>query len=305
MRRPNLFFIGHPRSGSGLLDGFLDGHPDIFMARKELHYFGADLRYHEPPRSLENYLQHFKKAPSSAKWVGEASTWMLISERAAAEVDAFTRGDARVLLTLREPASWLQSLHSHLVFTGDEDIADFGAALAAEPERRAGRRLPRWSIPANATHYRAHAGYAPQVQRWFDRFGREQVKVLLLDDLRADPAGTYDSVLRWLDLPVDFPGKAKVLAADERTRNSNRRVRSAWVRAQVNRPSRRRVLEGVDPAPVPGVGMLIRAARRLNIEYVERPPADKQVVADLRRALAPEVDALEALLGRDLSAWRR
>lgn len=305
MRRPNLFFIGHPRSGSGLLDGFLDGHPDIYMARKELHYFGADLRYHEPPRSLENYLQHFNKAPSSAKWVGEASTWLLISERAAAEVEAFTRGEARVLLTLREPAAWLQSLHSHLVFTGDEDIPDFGAALEAEADRRAGRRLPRWSIPANATHYTAHARYAEQVQRWFDRFGRERVKVLLLDDLRTDPLGTYDEVLRWLGLPTDFLGKSKVMEASARTRNSNRRVRSAWVRDQVNRPTRRRVLEGVDPAPLPGVGLLIRAARRLNIEYIERPPADRGVVEALRRRLAPEVDALEALLGRDLSAWRR
>ena len=60
MRRPDFFFVGHPRSGSGLLDSFLKGHPDIFMARKELHYFGSDLRYHQPPRSLENYLAHFR-----------------------------------------------------------------------------------------------------------------------------------------------------------------------------------------------------------------------------------------------------
>ena len=305
MRRPNLFFIGHPRSGSGLFDSFLGGHPDIFMARKELHYFGADLRYHTPPRSLENYLKHFRRAPADARWVGEASTWMLISENAAAEVAAFSQGQARVLMTLREPASWLQSLHSHLVFTGDEDIPDFAEALAAEPDRRAGRRAPPWSIPANATHYRAHARYAAQVQRWFDHFGREQVKVLLLDDVQRYPGGTYDEVLRWLGLPVDFEGKPAVLGASARSRNSNRRVRSAWVRDQVNRPSRRRVLEGVDRAPFPGVGLLIRAARRLNIEYTPRPEANKAVVEALRAELRPEVDALEALLGRDLSAWRR
>ena len=42
-RAPDFFFVGHPRSGSGLLDSYLKGHPDIFMARKELHYFGSDL----------------------------------------------------------------------------------------------------------------------------------------------------------------------------------------------------------------------------------------------------------------------
>ena len=305
MRRPSFFFVGHPRSGSGLLDSFLAGHPDISMARKELHYFGADLRYHDPPRGLENYLQHFKAAPKSAKVIGESSTWMLISQQAAAELRAFTRGEARVLMTLREPASWLQSLHSHLVFTGDEDIEDFGAALDAEPDRRAGRRLPRWSIPANATHYRAHTAYAAQVRRYLDAFGPEQVKVLILDDLFADPEGTFDDVLRWLGLPTQFPGRAALLAGSARARNSNRTVRSTWVRDQVNRPDHRRVLEGVDPAPVPGVGMLIRAARRLNIRYVDRPPADPQVVAALRAAVRPEVEALEALLGRPLPTWRR
>lgn len=305
MPRPSFFFVGHPRSGSGLLDGYLAGHPDIFMARKELHYFGADLRYHDPPRSLENYLAHFSKAPRSAKVIGESSTWMLISARAAAEVHAFTRGDAKILMTLREPASWLQSLHSHLVFTGDEDIADFGAALAAEPDRQAGRRLPPWSIPANATHYRAHTAYAAQVRRYLELFGPERVKVLILDDLQRDPEGTYDEVLRWLGLRTDFPGRAQLLAGTARTRNSNRTVRSAWLRGQVNQPARRRVLEGVDPAPIPGVGLLIRAARRLNIRYADRPPADPALVAALRTELQPEVEALEALLGRPLPRWRR
>ena len=140
MRRPDFFFVGHPRSGSGLLDSFLKGHPDLFMSRKELHYFGSDLRYHDPPRSLENYLAHFKGAKGEAR-VGEASTWYLASEKAAQEIRQFADDDVRILMLLRDPVTWLASLHSHLVFTGDEDIEDFEAALDAEPDRRQGRRL--------------------------------------------------------------------------------------------------------------------------------------------------------------------
>ena len=128
-RRPDLFFVGHPRSGSGLLDSYLAGHPDVFMARKELHYFGSDLRYHHPGRSEDNYLDHFDtsgdQGPSGPQRVGEASTWYLSSQLAAAEIHAFAP-TARIVMMLRNPVSWLHSLHSHLVFSGDEDITDFG-----------------------------------------------------------------------------------------------------------------------------------------------------------------------------------
>ena len=60
LRRPDFLYVGHPRSGSGRLEGYLTGHPDVFMARKELHYFGSDLEYNDPPRSLSNYQAHFR-----------------------------------------------------------------------------------------------------------------------------------------------------------------------------------------------------------------------------------------------------
>lgn len=306
-RPPDFFFVGHPRSGSGLLDSYLGGHPDLFMARKELHYFGSDLRYHEPPRTLENYLDHFRGAGDVAR-VGEASTWYLISTRAADEIKAFCAAnetpEPRIVLMLRDPVTWLYSLHSHLVFTGDEDIPDFADALDAEPDRRAGARMPAYSIPACATWYRDHTRYADQVQRYYDAFGRDRVKVLINDDFRADSVRVYDEVLDFLGLEVDFPGKQEVVDSSKRSRNSNRTVRSAAVRRFVNTPVRRRVLEGVDPAPVPGFGLTLRALRRANIEYAPRTPMEPALQESLRRDVQEEVERLEALLGRDLPAWR-
>ncbi len=303
---PDFLFVGHPRSGSGLLDSFLKGHPDIFMARKELHFFGADLGYHQPPRSAENYLQHFRGAAGHAR-VGEASTWLLCSETAAAECKAFFAVHKvrapKILLQLREPVGWLHSLHSHLVFTGDEPIADFAAALAAEEARGRGEGLPPWSMPAVAWRYRHHCRYAEQVGRWFEAFGEDNVKVIILDDLRDDPEGVLDGVLGFLGVAPRFAGRDGVLDAGQRARNSNRTVHWPALRAWVNHPRQRRVLEGVDPAPVPGMGLLIRAARRGNIRYVDRAPMDPALKARLRAELAPERRALEALLGRSLAAW--
>jgi len=47
MPKPNFFIVGAPKSGTTALNVYLSEHPDIFMARKELHYFGRDLIYVE------------------------------------------------------------------------------------------------------------------------------------------------------------------------------------------------------------------------------------------------------------------
>ena len=263
-----------------------------------MHYFGSDLGYHRPRRSLDNYLAHFKDAQDERR-VGESSTWTLISQNGAKEISEFAP-DAQVILMLREPVSWLHSLHSHLVFSGDETIQDFEAALNAESDRAAGRNLPSQTIPLCALNYRHLVCYAEQVQRFWDVLGPEQVKVLILDDMRADPEGVYDQVLDFLDLPKDFAGRTQVIQASQRSRNQNRGVRSRRLRDFIAQPKQRRILEGVDPAPIPGLGMSIRLLRRANIQYVDRTPMDASLKAKLERELSPRMRELEELLGRSV-----
>ena len=80
------------------MSSYLAGHPDVFMARKEMHHFGADLRFGRQfyRRDTNEYLAEFNgwKGQRSA---GEASVWYLFSHQAAAEIKAFNP-DAKVLL---------------------------------------------------------------------------------------------------------------------------------------------------------------------------------------------------------------
>jgi len=52
-RKPNFFIVGAPKCGTTALDCYLRQHPEIFMAPKELHYFGADLLLRQPLKSRE------------------------------------------------------------------------------------------------------------------------------------------------------------------------------------------------------------------------------------------------------------
>ena len=272
------------------------------MARKELHFFGSDLRFNVPERTLDNYLAHFDGAGSAVR-VGESSTWYLSSTRAAQEIHDFAP-QSRILLMLRNPVDWLHSLHSHMVFASYEDIPDFEAALAAEPDRISGAQsAPSWSIPVGGVHYRNLVRYTEQVQRYRAIFGPDQVHVVIFDEFRDAPEQTFDAVLEFLELPREFAGREAVLQGSQRTTNSNRMPRSRRLQRWLKQPPRRSILQGIVPGPLPGVEVVLRGLHRANINYVAREKMSPTLRAQLIRDVADEVAALEGLLGRSLP-WR-
>ena len=50
--------------------------------------------------------------------------------------------------------------------------------------------------------YLARGRYGEQLERWFASFPREQLLVLLTDELAQDPGGTYGRVLEFLGVEV-------------------------------------------------------------------------------------------------------
>src|SRR5262252_9724271 len=103
IKRPDFFIVGAPRCGTTAMGRFLAEHPDIFMARKEMHAFGKDLHFGRRfyRRSLEAYQSEFVGA-GDRKRVGEASVWYLFSKTAASELKQFNP-DSRIIIMLREP----------------------------------------------------------------------------------------------------------------------------------------------------------------------------------------------------------
>src|SRR5438067_10190697 len=116
-RVPDFFIVGHHKSGTTALYEMLRSHPQIYMPTlKEPRYFASDLRAQfEPvktgriPATLEDYLALFDDAKPD-QVMGEASPSYLRS-RAAARAIAEVQPAARIIAILREPASFLRSLH--------------------------------------------------------------------------------------------------------------------------------------------------------------------------------------------------
>ena len=186
-RRPDFYIVGAPKSGTTAMYSYLGQHPAVFLPEvKEYRYFGADLDIRDRPApDLDAYLSLFVPA-SPAQRVGSAYVWYLYSKTAASEIRQFSRS-ARIIVMLRRPADMLYSLHSEHLSNGNEDIKDFDDALAAEEDRRAGRRIPAHAHLPQGLLYSEVPRYAEQLERYFGQFGREHVHVVIFDDFARDP----------------------------------------------------------------------------------------------------------------------
>lgn len=294
MPRPDFLIVGAPRCGTTAMYEYLRRHPGIFMPEhKEPQYFGSDLAHLHAPLSEADYLGLFKGAKPGQR-VGEASTWYLYSKTAAGEIKAFAP-DARIIIMLRNPVDVMYSLHGELSFYGGEEISDFAEALAAEADRKRGRRRGQ-SRRAEALYYRDAVRFAEQVERYLETFGREAVKIILFEDFVADIAATYADTLRFLDVDASFQPQFEVV-------NESKRARNRLIQGLIVRP----------PAPLARLIPMLRRVPlahrvrsrivRANSMSVDRPPLDPGLRRRLAADLAPEVKRLEALIDRDLSAW--
>jgi hypothetical protein len=285
------------------MDHYLAVHPDIYMANKEMHAFGSDLRFGPRfyRRDQEAYLAEFSSCHDERLW-GEASVWYLFSTEAAAEIHAFNP-EARIIIKLREPAEMLYSLYYQFRFDGNEHLPTFEEALAAEDERRAGRRITRQTYLAQGFVYRDTARYTEQVRRYFNVFGRERVQVIVYDDLAADVRGVYCRTLEFLGV------NSTRIETDFQVINSNKSVEHSALRGLLSDPLVRSTAVAIGrrlPRPIfAALQDLERRIWKLNSRSENRPPLAPEVRAQLQREFAPEVERLSELLGRDLTHWSR
>jgi hypothetical protein len=293
-RMPDFFIVGHHKSGTTALYEMLRRHPDIFMpGLKEPRFFAKDLRpLFGPntaiPATREQYLALFEGARADQR-TGEASPSYLRSRTAAREI-AELQPDARIIAILREPASFVRSLHLQLVQDHVEAEQDLRKAIAQEDIVRAGERVLRYSD---------HVHYLEQVRRYHDVFAAERVLVLIYDDFRRDNEATVRRVLRFLD--VDDTAPVRALDANPtvsvRSLRADRMLRSV----QGGHGPLARGLRSTAKALLPGAARSdALSALRRRVLYSQPPPPDEDLMNDLRRRYRDEVAAVGEYLGRDL-----
>jgi hypothetical protein len=305
---PDFFIVGSPKTGTTALHAMLRRHPQIFMPTlKEPQFLADDLRPHarargdkgaEYPKTMADYLALFEDARPEQR-VGEASATYLAS-RTAASIISELQPDARIIVILREPASFLRSLHLQYVQTHIETERDLRTALSLETQRREGKRIPRKLHRPQFLQYSDQVRYVEHLARYYACFSPDRVLVLIYDDFVNDNAATVRRVLRLLDVDEDAP------VAVTRRNVTNRTVRSSFAGylMQVKRSQRgviaRSTKATVATLTTPRVRRRVADVFRPLFVRNEVPPVDEVLMRELRERFKPEVVALSEYLDRDL-----
>jgi hypothetical protein len=301
MKKPNLFIVGHPRTGTSALHDALDQHPDIFMSiPKEPAYFAKDLHaesdlFHKKSkyfhfRSENQYFKIFKQC-THEKIAGESTAVYLYSKVAAKEIYTFNP-EAKIIMILREPVSWLRSYYAKAVQIIGENQADIKDAIVLENERKKGKYLSEKAMAPSMLYYSEFLKFCDQIQRYSDLFDQANIKIIIYDDFKRDNPKMYREILKFLEVDPDFAPRFKMVNVSK--------TRAKWpiIQQIFQNPYLTRFAIRLMPKDL---------FSKISMAYWERffkNEKTRQIDADLKVKLMykfkPEVQLLSDLLNRNL-----
>ncbi len=298
MAMPNFLVIGAAKSGTTALYYALRQHPEIYMSRtKEPNFFafeGDRLAFRGPGdqrtinrhsiTSLAAYQRLFHGA-SQELAVGEASTAYLYHARAPERIRHYVP-NARLIVILRHPVERAYSSFLHLVRDRREPLGDFAQALQAEQARIREHWEHIW-------HYTQMGFYSVQLERYFNAFDCEQIKIHLYDEWVSNPRQVIRETFRFLSVDERF-------------------VPNLSLRPNASGIPRSRLLQilatKLNPAeaavnPFPFTRLFARRAVSIANHNLVKPPIPDAVRAELGGVFREDIVKLQDLIHRDLAIW--
>lgn len=296
-RLPTFLIIGAPKAGTTSMLQYLGQHPDVFISpSKEPTFFsyeGEQISFKGLPGAhlrtvtdLRSYMDLFSEAQHE-RALGEASTNYLCNQKAPGNIRKHIP-DARLIAILRHPADRAYSNFLHLRREGVEPIADFAQALEAEPRRMRDGWHPFFG-------YIRFGHYPEQLERYFDLFPREQLRIYLYEDFKEQALAVMRDAFDFIGVDPAFQPEM----SERYNVGGIPRSRALHRAFHEPPPALLKLLRAVLPADVRR--RTYRSLYRRNLQ--NPPPIPPKVRRELVGHYRADIDRLSTMLERDLSAW--
>lgn len=266
---PRVIVIGAAKAATTWIAHQLRSRPDVFMPGPEPHYFSREF-----DRGDAWYRSLFAGA-EPGQLVAEKSADYLADPHAPARIASLIP-QVQLIAQLRNPVERAYSDYCMLFRRGQVDgDVDRHLDHARAPERR----------------FLDDGLYGQHLRRYLDHFAAEQVKVILHDEIRRDPAQVAQDVLATVGLPQTIDGEQV-----ERRVNDGAAALVPLALRRLPAPVKRLA------APLRGTSVF-EGARRWIARPVKYPPLRDDTRKRLRDYYSNDIALLEGLLGRDLQSW--
>ncbi|RIK38579.1 MAG: hypothetical protein DCC55_20715 [Chloroflexi bacterium] len=293
LRLPTFFLLGAAKAGTTSLYAYLAQHPQICFAKvKEPHFFDDPNKYVQGPRW---YVEQYFAGAEACAVCADATPMLHLPHMVASRLIA-TYGEAaqtlKFVVVLRDPVerAWSHYL-DQVRFVVERET--FARALELEPQRTL-------AAPLEWFGYFRDGLYAEQVETWLAHFSREQFLFVLNEDLKCEPVAVAREVFAFLGVET-----AVVIHADFET-NVASQPRSRWLMRLISQPPQqiqqitRRLFSLHQRKRIRTV-----LRRWLSKPYDQKPQLLPEVANELRLRYQTDLQRLETLIGRDLTAWRQ
>lgn len=269
--------IGASKCGGSWLYGLLSQHPGVFIPNEQ-NFFTTNRH-----RGVASYNKLYARQPAGVR-LGDYSSSFLLDDGLPAALAARFPGIKAIMLC-RHPverafSQYLMDLRHGAI---DKSVS-FEAALASPPQHS----------------YYDFGLYAKHARRWREHLGEDNVRVVLFDDLTADPHATVAGIFEFLDVDpsveIDPEASYRNTAATQQF-HDHRAIRT--LRNTVRPMLTPRVRRAVEPI----------YWRWLHRTWSGRGPAKPEMAATTRGMLVeayrkPNAE-LADMIDRDLGHWSR
>jgi hypothetical protein len=185
---PNFFIVGSRKCAVTSLYVYLQNIPGLYMSPvKELYYFAPNSDKSKQWNKKE-YLGFFKNANGHIA-IGEA-TAIYLWDPDAPKLIHQTIPHARIVMSLRDPVERAYSQYLTAMKYSRRKSSFYDELIRSYKNQE--------KVDGNSPLYVELGKYYDQVKRYFDIFGREQVKVLIFEEWVQDPVKYVNEVLAFL-----------------------------------------------------------------------------------------------------------
>jgi len=278
MTMPNFLIIGAKKCGTTALFKFMRQHPQIYMPKKEIHFFEPDGKRPVGPGSItdiESYCALFQNGPEGTV-KGEASPSYLHLPGVPDRIRHYIP-EIKLIAIIRNPAERAYSDFLHERRESRETHSDFAEALDEDKIR----------------DYKLKGFYFAHLSRYFDIFDRDQIRVYLYEDLCVDPIGLLQDIFGFLGVKENFVPDVSIWD------KSSGLPKSKVLHSFLSKPN---LIKTLCKVVIPS-RLYTKIGYKIYNQNIIKPAFPPQIRNKLTMEYREDVVNLQGLIHRDLSQW--
>lgn len=276
--------IGAAKCGTTWLAECLKQHPQVFVPyQKEINFFDSTQKKSNYSQGLSWYSKYFNKAKKE-KLKGEFTTHYLFYPESASLIKKhFPK--IKIIVCLRRPEDMVYSFYwwRKANFLGSAEQDSFEKAIKFDKE------------------FIQRAKYYLQLKKYYDLFPKENIFIILFDNIQSQPLFVIKELFKFLNINTDFcPTLVRTKI------NKSKTIRYPFLSKTITSIYKFLELSNCDRL----VNTIISNKRiskfytLINKKNFNYPPMNKTTRKDLQKIFYNDILELEKLINKDLTNWK-